>query len=1369
MDNRSGFGRAFRGTKGRMASSFMSLLLLFSFVLGQAGTLVASAGTSEGPSATLGAAVGVNAAAALDAGDITLDSVAAGPGTYNHATGVGGAYNDRTISKQNGVVESLEGGDFACGDLVVFFTAITVDPGSGEGAVDLDYTFAGQTTSGSHVGYDDLVSVSISSPDTGNENLDNDESASIQSESKIGFGGPGNDRVEATIRVSGVDAGEQIILRYVLHLYCDPTETSVTGNIHDNIDSAVVVGGQRINVGAQTIPLKQAGNILVPGLNVLKECPATATVGETITYSITVQNTGSDTLNNLVVSDPLLGGTLAGFPTSLAPAATVTRTFTYVVGPTPDPLPNTVTATATAAQSSFKLTDTADCEVDVLFPGLSVDKTANPAGPVSAGQPIGFDITVTNNGPGKAFDVVLTDALPSNPGLSWTVGTVTGGWTCAIAAGTLTCGGDGFDLASGASASVRITSPTARVSCAVISNTAVADASNTTPVQDIASVTVQCPNLGIVKTADASPVSAGDEIGYTITVTNAGPGTAFGVVMTDTLPTNAGLNWSVEGTTGGWNCDIAAGILTCGAANFNLTNGQSASVHIVTPTTSATCGQVQNRASVSATNNLKVDSQVVTIVVECASLMVTKEADDATVNAGDDIGYTITVTNFGEGTARGVVLNDTLPTNDGLTWTIDGGTGAAKCSIAGGKLTCNFGDMAPTGPTSSYTVHISSPTTADTCGVVRNYASATSTNDGNPSVGPVDIEVLCPDVTVEKTADDDTIDAGDLAEFTIVVTNAGDGIARDVMLEDTLPTGVAWSEDSADCSIAGGVLTCNFGDLGPRESRTIHVWGTTDATDCGELVNVATVSASNEADDDAEDNQSEATITVECPDVNVVKTAKAGTINAGDLAEFTVVVTNAGDGIARDVMLVDTLPTGVAWSEDSADCSIAGGLLTCDFGDLEAGESRTVNVWGTTDATDCGELVNVATVSASNEADDDAEDNQSEATITVECPAIDIEKTADAEQVDAGDPIGFTITVTNDGQGDAYDVVVTDTLPTNASLGWAIDGGTGAQMCLIDQGVLSCDFGTMLAGDDPLTVHISSETDFRACGVVDNTATVTISNGEGDEDDADLTVNCPDLGIDIEKGGPDLAHVGDIITYTFDVTLTTPETLYDVVVSDPNCNEGAPVYRSGDDGDEALEAGEVWKYTCSHLVTEDDPDPLPNTATVVGHSDDGREVSDEDDHVVDLIHPDIRIVKTVNPISGEPGDTVTYTYKVTNTGDTTLYDVTVVDDVLGEIGNIPVLEPRQTVTLTKDWVLPSDDVLVINVAVATGEDVLGEEVSDDDDAVVTIVEAVNPPTPPGPTAFTGTDAVRYGMIAAMLLGLGLMAMAAGRRRRIGTV
>ncbi|MGH2727253.1 MAG: hypothetical protein ACRDKS_09800, partial [Actinomycetota bacterium] len=65
-------------------------------------------------------------AAMADGGDFSLDFVAAGPFTYNHDTGVGGEFGDRHISKTDGVVESLEGGDFECGDLVVYFTEVTV-------------------------------------------------------------------------------------------------------------------------------------------------------------------------------------------------------------------------------------------------------------------------------------------------------------------------------------------------------------------------------------------------------------------------------------------------------------------------------------------------------------------------------------------------------------------------------------------------------------------------------------------------------------------------------------------------------------------------------------------------------------------------------------------------------------------------------------------------------------------------------------------------------------------------------------------------------------------------------------------------------------------------------------------------------------------------------------------------------------------------------------------------------------------------------------------------------------------------------------------------------------------------------------------
>ena len=54
-------------------------------------------------------------------------------------------------------------------------------------------------------------------------------------------------------------------------------------------------------------------------------------------------------------------------------------------------------------------------------------------------------------------------------------------------------------------------------------------------------------DIKILKTADASSVNAGDPIGFTITVWNAGAGDAAGVKLNDTLPTNAGLYWTIDG------------------------------------------------------------------------------------------------------------------------------------------------------------------------------------------------------------------------------------------------------------------------------------------------------------------------------------------------------------------------------------------------------------------------------------------------------------------------------------------------------------------------------------------------------------------------------------------------------------------------------------------------------------------------------------------------------------------------------------------------------------------------------------------------------------------------------------------------------
>ena len=772
-------------------------------------------------------------------------------------------------------------------------------------------------------------------------------------------------------------------------------------------------------------------------------------------------------------------------------------------------------------------------------------------------------------------------------------------------------------------------------------------------------IAVVQPNISVTKTADQGTINAGDTAAFTIVVTNNGPGTANNVTVNDPLP--AGVAWSISPAVTG--CSITSGTLSCTFAT--LDEGASKTIHISGVTDAQDCGTLSNTATVAADNegsDQTDNSDTATITVKCATIQVTKTPDQGTVSAGDPIGFTITASNSGAGSASGVTVTDTLPTDAGLSWTIDAAGSDSGCSITAGVLSCNFGTIAAGG---SKHVHITSPTTAATCGSVDNTANVTTSNDGSDSDN-ASITVNCPNVTVLKTADQGTIDAGDTAAFTIVVTNEGPGTAKGVTLTDTLPSGVVWSEDSAACSITAGVLSCNFGDLANSATRTVHVTGATDAADCGVLTNTAVVAASNESVENVGDNSSTATITVNCPDLLVTKDADQGTVNAGENIGFTVEVTNNGTGTAHGVTVTDTLPTngGLDWAIDAANsdagCSITSGVLTCDFGDLGPDESRSVHIVSPTTAQSCGDVVNTASGTSSN----DGEDSDS-ATVTVNCTDIFVTKTADAPLVEGGDTIGFLITVGNNGPGTANGVTLTDTLPTNGGLAWSIDlidgQAPGSEPpCSITDGVLTCDFGSLESGSSH-TVHITSPTDSTTtCGAVNNTVTVDALNE-------------------------------------------------------------------------------------------------PNTPEFTGN--------DQASASLTVICPGISIVKTANPVSGDPGDTVTYTYVVKNTGDTTLFNVSVDDDVIGHIGDIAKLDPGETVTLTKDFVLPAGDPEVTNVGTATGTDVLGTKVSDNDDAFVTIVKAENPQPAPPPTAFTGSDAARLGLIAGVLLALGLLGIVLGRKRR----
>jgi uncharacterized repeat protein (TIGR01451 family) len=378
----------------------------------------------------------------------------------------------------------------------------------------------------------------------------------------------------------------------------------------------------------------------------------------------------------------------------------------------------------------------ANASTTVQCPSLTVIKTADDD-TVSAGSSIGFTIDVGNAGPGTATAATLHDVLPAGSGIIWSIAPAYGGpGTCAItgAVGSQVLDCAFGDLASGDPASVHVTSTTVFLSCATYVNTATVDAANAPPLESaVASTTVQCPDVSIVKTADAATVDAGATIGFTVTASNAdvaGTGTATGVVIDDPLPSGSGVDWTIE--SGPANCSITGTAptqdLVCSAVN--LGPGESESVHVTSGTGFASCGTYDNSATLTLTNGPTPDPATASTAVQCSTLTLSKTADSAEVNSGSAIGFTIAATNPGPGTATVAVLIDELPAGGGVDWSIDPAyTGPGSCAITGAvpsqTLVCELGDLAA-GATAS--VHVVSATSAASCIDYPNTATLGADN-----------------------------------------------------------------------------------------------------------------------------------------------------------------------------------------------------------------------------------------------------------------------------------------------------------------------------------------------------------------------------------------------------------------------------------------------------------------------------------------------------------------------------------------------------------------------------------------------------------------------------------------------------------------
>src|SRR6202022_1645409 len=397
----------------------------------------------------------------------------------------------------------------------------------------------------------------------------------------------------------------------------------------------------------------------------------TVTVGSNVTFTITVTNNGPSDATGVQITDLLPAGLafVSATPSqgtytsgtglwdigAISSGASVTLALTATVTATGS-LTNTATKTAENETDPVAANNSASVTITGQAPDMTIAKSH--VGSFVRGSTGSYSLTVSNIGAVASSGLVtVSDTLPAGLTPSTAAGT---GWTCGIAAQTVTCTRSDALAASASYPVITITVAVSQTATSPLINTAtVAGGNEVNTANDSASdsttITSQA-DIGVAKIASSGTVTVGSTVTFTITVSNLGPSNATAVQVTDLLP--AGLAY-VSSTPSQGTYTSGSGLWDIGA----MANG--AAVTLALTATVTTTGPLTNTATKSHENetdpNLANDSASVTGTREAPALTIAKPRVGSCVR-GTNGSYSVTVSNVGPVAPSGLVtVSDTLP------------------------------------------------------------------------------------------------------------------------------------------------------------------------------------------------------------------------------------------------------------------------------------------------------------------------------------------------------------------------------------------------------------------------------------------------------------------------------------------------------------------------------------------------------------------------------------------------------------------------------------------------------------------------------------------------------------------------------------
>jgi|GEM_PF-664928 len=854
-----------------------------------------------------------------------------------------------------------------------------------------------------------------------------------------------------------------------------------------------------------------------------------------------------------------------------------------------------------------------------------------------------------------------------------------------------------------------------------------------------------------VEDVNGGTVEPGDTLTYTITLINSGNGQATGVDVDDAIDTNTQNLSNVTLLNCGTDFADTSDATTLNIDDLSIAVGTNCvitySVTLKSPLDEGTT--INNTATVSGSEEGgpgATPSSPEQEVDATPELSATKQhdQDDNSVNPGDTITYTVSISNAGNGSGTtnfsDTILTDYVgdPTNIIFT---DCGSGSTS-SFTSPDLEVSNLIIAP-GETCevTYEVEVASPLNEGT--VITNTVDVSPAQEGGNNPDPVQ----APDITVDATPDlststkdvedvnDGTLEPGDTLSYTITLVNTGNGTATTSLL-DTVNIHTTVDTSSVTMTDCGAVFTDNSDaqtvdvdfvqvEVGTNCVITFEVELAGTLNEDTVIDNTVTIDAPEEGGSGAEPSSPELEVDA-TPDLSTstkgIEDVNGDALEPGDTLAYTVTLINTGNGQASGVSISDVIDvsteslSNIALTGCGADFVDTSDSTTLTIDDLtvEVGASCviTYDVNVKSPVNEGTTINNTATISGSAEGGPGAEPSSPERGVDA-MPDLST-STKDVEDVNGdtlepGDVLEYTITLINTGDGlgttSMFDAVNTHTTIDTASV-TVLNCGTGYIDNSDAQNIDISSLEVSVGENCVVTFEVILAETLNEGTVIDNTVVISDPDEGGPgaqpsspEQEVDAT---PKLSVTKEHDQEDASvNPGDTITYAVSISNTGngsattgfTDTIPVASVSDPinitftDCGSAGTssfVTPSLNVSAISIASGETCEVTYEVEVKSplNEGTLIANTVNVDPAQEGGNDPQEESSPEITVdATPDLSTsTKEVEDINGgklEPGDTLTYTITLSNTGDGQAAGVDIADEIDANTENLSDISTTQ--------------------------------------------------------------------------------------------